>query len=342
MPTLLPDRTDRVLLRPVRRADRDAIVAANRASLDDDPPFHAPWTAPFTDAAGFDAWFERRVTGPNASLVAFARSGGALVGVVSLTEIVHGPLRAAYLGYYGYRATGGRGLMTEAVRAATRHGFDELGLHRIEANIQGGNHRSIALVRRLGFRQEGVATDYLFLDGAWRECQRWALLAGEADGPDGEVEPPPSAAVLAFWARFRAETGLGTATVCRAVAFGAGAAVQDALAALVLRRRKRATVSLRREYGPGAPVLPAPGDLTVVVDGAGRPVAVIRTGEVRLGPLGSVDDAFAWDEGEGDRTRDGWLRIHRAHYGDVDDDVPVLFERFAVIWPDRDEADPRA
>ena len=49
-------------------------------------------------------------------------------------------------------------------------------------------------------------------------------------------------------------------------------------------------------------------------DGAGTPRCVLRSTDLRLGPLASVDDAFAWDEGEGDRTRAGWLGGHLAYF----------------------------
>ena len=79
--------------------------------------------------------------------------------MVTLNEIVHGIFCSAYLGYYAMAGCGGRGLMTRAVELAVGHAFDELGLHRVESNIQPGNHRSRALVKRLGFRLEGyVAT----------------------------------------------------------------------------------------------------------------------------------------------------------------------------------------
>jgi ribosomal-protein-alanine N-acetyltransferase len=158
----------------VRRADAPELIAANRDSV----AYHAPWITGFTDQAGFDAWFARFVVGAHVSLIARERPGGALVGVVNLSEIVLGAFRSAYLGYWGYAATGGRGLMTQALQAAVRFAFDEIGLHRVEANIQPGNARSIALVCRAGFTKEGFSPGYLFIDGAWRDHERWAILAG--------------------------------------------------------------------------------------------------------------------------------------------------------------------
>ncbi len=158
----------------VRRADAAELIAANR----DNVAYHAPWITGFTDQAGFDAWFARGVTGANVSLLARERPGGALVGVVNLNEIVLGAFRSAYLSYWGYAGFGGRGLMTEALREAVRYAFDELGLHRVEASIQPGNARSIALVQRAGFTKEGFSPKLLLIDGVWRDHEHWALLAG--------------------------------------------------------------------------------------------------------------------------------------------------------------------
>ena len=63
-------------------------------------------------------------------------------------------------------------------------------------------------------------------------------------------------------------------------------------------------------------------------------------------PLSQVDEAFAWDEGEGDRTRDWWLDGHRRYFArqsrregfELNDDVLTVFERFEVVWP-LDDAD---
>ena len=162
------------MLKPAARADAAELVAGNLASQQ----HHAPWAQPFTDTEGFDRWFAGLATGANIGLVARDGASGGLVGVVNLSGIVLGRFRSAYLGYYGM-ADAGRGLMTQAVRQAVQHGFGTVGLHRLEANIQPGNARSLALVRRLGFRCEGFSPRYLHIGGVWRDHERWALLADD-------------------------------------------------------------------------------------------------------------------------------------------------------------------
>jgi hypothetical protein len=86
----------------------------------------------------------------------------------------------------------------------------------------------------------------------------------------------------------------------------------------------------------------------VVYDGAGQPVCVIRTDDLSVGSLDEVlDPAFAWDEGEGDRTYEDWLAQHSAYWQRVLPNVGaeftpklgVVLKRFSVLWPQRDEAE---
>ncbi|MFI2779983.1 GNAT family N-acetyltransferase [Streptomyces sp. ALB3] len=74
--------------------------------------------------------------------------------------------------------------MTEGVTAALRHAFDDLRLHRLEAGIQPANKASLALAQRLGFRHEGLAPAYLYIDGAWRDHERWSITAPSPWTPD--------------------------------------------------------------------------------------------------------------------------------------------------------------
>jgi ribosomal-protein-alanine N-acetyltransferase len=72
--------------------------------------------------------------------------------------------------------------MREAVGLVVTHAFHDLGLHRVEANIQPANQPSRALVQSLGFRQEGFSPRYLKINGEWRDHERWAVLADEWKG----------------------------------------------------------------------------------------------------------------------------------------------------------------
>ena len=165
----------RVRLSSLCHDDAGALVAfhvQNRA-------FHAPWVSPFTDMDAFEPWFAQRVTGNHVTWLAREVSTDAIAGVFNLGHIVMGPLCSAYLGYYGAARLAGKGYMTEALGLVVRAAFDDLGLHRIEANIQPGNAASIALARRAGFRKEGFSPRYLKIGGQWRDHERWAILADE-------------------------------------------------------------------------------------------------------------------------------------------------------------------
>jgi [ribosomal protein S5]-alanine N-acetyltransferase len=165
--------TPGVTLRPATSTDGPALIRAHLESRS----LHAPWAEPFTDTAGFEAWLAQVRTGRKLAFLVLWE--GRLAGVVNLNEITRGALLSAYLGYYAMQGATGRGVMTEAVRQAVAHAFGPLGLHRVEANIQPGNAPSIALVRRLGFRQEGFSPRYLRIAGVWRDHERWAKLVDD-------------------------------------------------------------------------------------------------------------------------------------------------------------------
>lgn len=144
----------------------------------------------------------------------------------------------------------------------------------------------------------------------------------------------------AFWRAFQEATG-ETGDPYAVDQFGDSPEMADALIALALSGRKRASASLARWYGGEGPALPKPGNLSLCLDGKGAPACVIRTTEVEVKPIRAVDAAFAHDEGEGDRSLAYWLREHRAFFqrearreGFVySDDLQVVCERFEKIWP---------
>ena len=155
-----------------------------------------------------------------------------------------------------------------------------------------------------------------------------------------DIAPADQMAVEAMWASYVADSGYDGPLVM-AFAFGDSAEMADELGLLVLHGPKRATAELVQAFVAQDEPLPRVGDRCLVLGGDGRPLAIVRTTDVRVGPLSSVDDRFAWDEGEGDRTRAWWLDAHTRFFNrqctamglTFSDDIGVVFERFELVWP---------
>jgi ribosomal-protein-alanine N-acetyltransferase len=92
-----------------------------------------------------------------------------IIGSIGFSQIFRGPFCSCVAGYQIDRECEGKGMMSEALRAAMGYMFDEQKVHRIAANYRPENVRSGRLLATLGFHIEGYAKDYLFIDGAWRD-----------------------------------------------------------------------------------------------------------------------------------------------------------------------------
>lgn len=123
--------------------------------------------------------------------------------------------------------------------------------------------------------------------------------------------------------------------------FGDSAELSDELLALVTHGPKRATAALVDDFAAQGEPLPRIGSHWVACDGAGAPRVVLRTTELRVGTIGTTDEAFARDEGEDDRSLASWLTEHRRYFTrtcaargeEFSDGHEIVFERFAVVWP---------
>lgn len=102
--------------------------------------------------------------------------GDQIIGDASLSNIVRGPLQAAFLGYKLDSSFEGMGYMREALEAIITFGFSTLHLHRIEANIMPANRRSLRLIRSLGFHRDGYTESYLKIDGSWQGHYRYSII----------------------------------------------------------------------------------------------------------------------------------------------------------------------
>ena len=166
--------TSRVYLRRPTPGDDLAFIDAVRKSRS----IHYPWVSPPDTREKFRAYLKVRLKAPNHHAFLVCRTGsGAIAGAVNISYVVPEPLCSGYLSYYVFKGHERQGLMREGVRAAVRHAFKDLHLHRLEANIQPANEASIALVRSIGFSREGYSPRYLKVGGRWRDHERWAIRA---------------------------------------------------------------------------------------------------------------------------------------------------------------------
>jgi uncharacterized protein YhfF len=149
-----------------------------------------------------------------------------------------------------------------------------------------------------------------------------------------------AAAIEAFWLDYQRARDVKVAGFS-ATALGATRALADELAELIVSGAKRAHATLLRDFEHDGDPLPQIGDHLVVLDGAGRPRAIVRTIRVELRHFDQIDDAFAFDAGEGDSTLRWWLTAHRQDFAEraeregfeVHERVELVLEWFEVVWP---------
>jgi len=170
-----------VALRPPTEADRAEFIERLLSSVS----LHDPWLEPGDPAPWFDRLLARNRTQTDRSLLVCDSGSGSIAGVMNLSQIYMGPFKNAFLGYYALEPFAGKGYMRAAMPLLLQIAFDEVCLHRVQANVQPGNEASVALVRRAGFRREGFSPRYLFIRGAWRDHEQWVRLSDDLDAVEG-------------------------------------------------------------------------------------------------------------------------------------------------------------
>jgi [ribosomal protein S5]-alanine N-acetyltransferase len=165
----------RIYLRPPAHADEGEFLGLMRASRS----FHRPWASAPTDEDRFRAYLADAGRPDFEAMLVCRSEDHAILGFFNISQIVRRSLQSAYLGYAVGKPYAGHGYMRDGIELVLRRAFLTLRLHRIEANIQPGNHASIALARGAGFRREGFSPRYLKIGGRWRDHERWAILAEE-------------------------------------------------------------------------------------------------------------------------------------------------------------------
>ncbi len=166
--------------------------------------------------------------------------------------------------------------------------------------------------------------------------------------------------IVQFWEAARSSaglgrlsvvTGMGAATVMPppAWAFGGTPEQADELLALVLDGTKRATASAHWAYEVESEEMPRPGELSIVLDGAGHPRALVRTMTIDVVPFSEVGADHARAEGEGDRSLARWREVHESVFTaelveagrEFSDDMLVVCEVLELLYPRRKPAADR-
>ena len=163
----------RVYLRFLEETDSEEFMGLNRRSKQ----LHRGLVSPPTRTDQFDAMLARCARPDSVCLVVCRLVDDAIVGSINLSQIFRGGFQSAYLGYYIGAEFAGQGFTSEAVNLVLNYAFHSLKLHRLEANIQPSNRKSIAIVKRAGFVREGFSRRYLKVCGRWRDHERWAIIA---------------------------------------------------------------------------------------------------------------------------------------------------------------------
>lgn len=173
-----------ILLRPLRPEDADEYIslrAVNRHWLgrwDATSPVRGSVSRTFDDVVDF-----YQGEAKSGRMLPFViESEGRLVGQINVSNIVLGSFRSCTVGYWVAQAVAGRGITPTALALVSDHCFTALGLHRIEVNIRPENTASLAVVRKLGFRDEGVRERLLHIDGDWRDHRSFALTTEDLNG----------------------------------------------------------------------------------------------------------------------------------------------------------------
>lgn len=125
--------------------------------------------------------------GTSISFFLFEKERGRLAGGISIGSIRLGVARSAHIGYWMGERYAGQGLMLDALHLVIPFAFNRLNLHRLEAACIPGNRRSVRLLEKAGFQQEGLLRSYLRINGVWQDHFLYALIAGEHLRNQGEA-----------------------------------------------------------------------------------------------------------------------------------------------------------
>lgn len=180
-----------IYLRAPRRADQEAWLEIRRLSRDFLEPWEPSWPSDSLTPMGFRRRLNRFLSdwdaGTGYAFFIFRKADDALLGGITLANVRRGVVQSANVGYWIGLPHTRRGHMSEALQIVLHFCFSTLQLHRVEAATLPENLASRGLLERAGFRQEGLARQYLCIAGRWQDHVTFGIL---------KDDPRPEVAVL--------------------------------------------------------------------------------------------------------------------------------------------------
>ena len=187
--------TERMVLRLPAHGDFGAWTALRHESRAFLTPWEPVWHHDHLTRKSFTNrvyWAQRASRGQTSLPLFMVRHDGVLVGAITLDNIRRGPAQTGTLGYWMGERFAGRGLMAEAVRSVSTYAFEVERLHRLEAACLPHNRRSIGLLQKCGFAQEGHLRKYLMIAGTWHDHLLFSRLAEDGPVPRARTEAVPA------------------------------------------------------------------------------------------------------------------------------------------------------
>jgi ribosomal-protein-alanine N-acetyltransferase len=161
----------RIVLRQLSAADRDEFIARALAS----EALHRRWINVPTTSESFGKYLAGFDQPTAVGFVVRLRTTNAMAGFVNINRIERA-FEKGTLGYGAFVPHNRHGYMAEGVAQAVHYGFERLGLHRLEADIEPENTASLRLAERVSLRKEGFSPALIKINGKWRDFERWAII----------------------------------------------------------------------------------------------------------------------------------------------------------------------
>lgn len=175
--TSFPRESTNVIIRRLTEDDREEFVTLVELSA----KFLQPWVYLPNSLEKFDTYLHRFDGASAECILICTRKTGDIVGTVSISDIIRASYQRGTVGYNAFMNSARQGYMSEGMKLVFKFAFEDLGLHRLEADIQPGNIPSLRFARKVGFQREGYSPGFICINGVWKDHERWAINSDMID-----------------------------------------------------------------------------------------------------------------------------------------------------------------